>query len=61
MLHKTRFNVVNTNSVNYAALEPIMLQSESIMLPYTSHYATINHATSQSIMLQSNKIIQCCI
>lgn len=44
MLHKTRstrFNVVNTNSVNYAALEPIMLQSDSIMLPYTTHYATI--------------------
>ena len=63
MLHKTRFNVVNTNSVNYAAFQPIMQQSESFMLPYTTHYATIkvNHAASQPIILQSDKIIQRCI
>ena len=57
----TPFSVINTNSVNYAALQPIMLQSKSIMLPYTTHYATIkvNHAALYNPLCY-NQSQSCC-
>ena len=70
MLHKTRFNVVNTNSVNYAALEPIMLHA-ALYNPlcynqscyFTIYYATIkqNHTTLHLMLTMVINALLCCI